>query len=492
MSLLGFWQQSCKHLCLFRQVFISLALSQVLVTLFVSRLSSASEKKIGWAVRIFDNWQKAHNLRTKLEGRSDEIRGLLEDMEESVLCDTMCKFILEVRKVSGEPYPRETLYSLVIMMQMYLDTKGHHVRFLDPQSVSFVKVRNTLDNRMKCLSREGYIMPKSKAQVITYSQEENMWQQELLGDHTPERLLYTVLYLLGVQFALRTGEEHKSLKFGKQLVVQTDVESGDDYLEYTEYTAKNNQGGIDALKASGKVLHCYRNPNANRCLVTLYQKYIAARPVKNPKCSADFYLRPLAKFNSEGIGYSCQPLGIHKIESAIKNLYLEAGLKGKRSNHSLRATAATRLYEAEVDEQLIQEHTGHRSNAIRGYKRTSSNLQKKVCGTLYGAKPLVKGDNGLSNQKLPNSQQPTQVVDSLTQESQPVSNMPLHDSPEGQALHTKLTAANMTLRQAMNAPVSTIDSDLFSTLVNFVHVYARPQTEPNSNHSVNVHVHFHL
>ncbi len=72
---------------------------------------------------------------------------------------------------------------------------------------------------MKSLSREGYITPKSKAQVITLSQEDKLWSNHLLGDHTPEHLVYTVLYLLGVQFVLRAGEEHKSLKFGKQLSV---------------------------------------------------------------------------------------------------------------------------------------------------------------------------------------------------------------------------------------------------------------------------------
>jgi integrase len=36
-------------------------------------------------------------------------------------------------------------------------------------------------------------------------------------------------------------------------------------------------------------------------------------------------------------------------------------LKGRYTNHSLRATTATRLYQAGVEEQLIMERTGHRS-----------------------------------------------------------------------------------------------------------------------------------
>ena len=41
------------------------------------------------------------------------------------------------------------------------------------------------------------------------------------------------------------------------------------------------------------------------------------------------------------------------------------------SNHSLRPTAATRLFAANVDQQLIKLKTGHTSDAVRSYKRVS-------------------------------------------------------------------------------------------------------------------------
>ena len=47
-------------------------------------------------------------------------------------------------------------------------------------------------------------------------------------------------------------------------------------------------------------------------------------------------------------------------------------------NHSLRATAATRLYQSGIDEQLVMERTGHRSlEGVRSYKRTSD-TQREV------------------------------------------------------------------------------------------------------------------
>jgi hypothetical protein len=60
------------------------------------------------------------------------------------------------------------------------------------------------------------------------------------------------------------------------------------------------------------------------------------------------------------------------------------GLFGYRTNHSLRATAASRLYDEQVDEQLICEVTGHRSNAVRNYKRTTDTLKRKVNAVVQG------------------------------------------------------------------------------------------------------------
>ncbi len=41
-----------------------------------------------------------------------------------------------------------------------------------------------------------------------------MWSTGLLGDNTSEKLVNTLLYLLGVYFALHAVDEHKALKVG--------------------------------------------------------------------------------------------------------------------------------------------------------------------------------------------------------------------------------------------------------------------------------------
>ncbi len=80
---------------------------------------------------------------------------------------------------------------------------------------------------------------------------------------------------------------------------------------------------------------------------------------------------------------------MNAIKQTVKKLAEQAGLKGKFTNHSLHATCAMRLFEAGVDEQLIKCVTGHRSEAVRDYKRESAQLiseaQKKVSCTVSKA-----------------------------------------------------------------------------------------------------------
>ena len=67
----------------------------------------------------------------------------------------------------------------------------------------------------------------------------------------------------------------------------------------------------------------------------------------------------------------------------MARLCKEAGIAGFRTNHSLRATAATRLYNAGVDEQQVMEITGHRSvEGVRSYKHTSKGQKEAISDIL--------------------------------------------------------------------------------------------------------------
>ena len=83
-----------------------------------------------------------------------------------------------------------------------------------------------------------------------------------------------------------------------------------------------------------------------------------------------------------------------------------AGISGFKTNHSLRVTAATRLYQSGVDEQLVMERMGHRSiDGIRSYKRTAyfqrenisdTNASNRV-GTVSMPLPMISKHAGIES-----------------------------------------------------------------------------------------------
>ena len=104
------------------------------------------------------------------------------------------------------------------------------------------------------------------------------------------------------------------------------------------------------------------------------------------------------------VWYTAVAIGHNSLGNTVKRLCDSAGVLGYFTNHSLRASTATRLFEAGVDEQLIMLRTGHSTTSgVRSYKRigeklrtvTSSVLNRqdpkrlKVCTEVDNTEPLV-------------------------------------------------------------------------------------------------------
>lgn len=88
--------------------------------------------------------------------------------------------------------------------------------------------------------------------------------------------------------------------------------------------------------------------------------------------------------------YSRQPIGHSTLSSVVRRMCNTAGISGHRTNHSLRATAATRLFHKGIDEQLIMHVTGHRNTTdVRSYKHISEE-QKQHLSVYLEVEPTDK------------------------------------------------------------------------------------------------------
>ena len=141
------------------------------------------------------------------------------------------------------------------------------------------------------------------------------------------------------------------------------------FIRYTEDRGlKTNKGGLKHRKIEPKQVDMYPVDYEERYPFRIFLLYLSKLP--KDYVSTSFYLQPKKKFTPDQ-WYLDRPTGVNRLKDNIKELCSKAGFPGFYSNHSLRSTSATRMYHCNVDEQLIQEITGHRSLAVRSYKRTS-------------------------------------------------------------------------------------------------------------------------
>ena len=151
-----------------------------------------------------------------------------------------------------------------------------------------------------------------------------------------------------------------------------------------ESSSKTYHGGLKDLKYTLRVVNhiCCPSEGAKHfpCLVSCYGKYLECIKPLTEKIDA-FYFRPnrdSAKFSYEYIA-----VGINSLNKILPDqLCTGAGLTRKTS-HNLRVSCATALFQNSVEEKLIRERTGHRSNAIFKYEKPSLE-QQRIVGDILG------------------------------------------------------------------------------------------------------------
>ncbi len=358
----------------------------------------STEREIRWAVDLYKNWRWSciSVSAPEVDVREGDIDGL--NLSKSCLASCLCKFLNEIKRKDGNEFAGKGLYNIVILIQFHLERHGFMWKLVeDPE---FKTVRFTVDNLMKQRCADWVSMCTS-ATVISMSDEDKMWRDGVLGKDEPVKLRNTVMYLLGVACALRGGQEQRDLRApGFDPQVKVCEEEGVEFLWYTEDgKSKTNQGGLSGRKHVPKSVKVPANPDFDRDLVRLYKKYVGLLP-RNSKTSA-LYRYPLQPHRCTPCQwFSDKPIRVNCLKKIVSSLTKQAGLTGKFTNHSLRATAATRMYTSGIDEQVIKEITGHKSDSVWMYKRTDEKLLKEASISLMCKRKHVEGEVEVANVKV--------------------------------------------------------------------------------------------
>ena len=142
---------------------------------------------------------------------------------------------------------------------------------------------------------------------------------------------------------MRGGEEQRKLKRS-----QFHRSFDPDCYKYVENGSKNITG-VNPTE-NNKIVPVYAQPDAQpRCIVYHLDKYFDKFPADTHGLDV-FYLRPKASVTNPNVWYDCAPVGAHKLKTFLECMCKEAGISQKKTNHSLRATGASALFNAGVPE----------------------------------------------------------------------------------------------------------------------------------------------
>ena len=234
-----------------------------------------------------------------------------------------------------------------------------------------------------------------QAEPISVEMEDHLWKLELLGTSSPSTLLSTLVYMVGLYFSLRSASKHRRLYFSPLQIQLVEEPGSRAYLQYKEDVSKTNQGDLKSQRKNPKdIVHYVNDANPSRCFVCIYKLYLEKCPSDRP--SGALYLQPLSK-PKQDVWFSKVPCGHNTLQNIVPELIKRAGFTGYFTNHSLRATTATHLFNAGIDEQLIMNCTGYSStDGVRAYKRMSMQLSEITSDVLnqvpHGKKTKVDGE----------------------------------------------------------------------------------------------------
>ena len=346
------------------------------------RIPQKTQQATGWAVRVYSDWKGWRS--TKNCGEPFWPIPNLQDGSLPALDYWLARFITEIKRRDGTDYPPNTLKSIASGVQRHMqeDCNRRDINIFQKSDTSFKTFRSALQSRTKQLLSKGVGVSTKHKDPVTSNDEQTLWDTNVFSTGSGQGLSYCVFFYNCKVFGLRGMDEHVHL-MTDQFIIGRD-ENQDKFLEFSGRISKTLTGDIDC-KAVPKKIRQYADPNHPRCIVKVFELYLSLVP------EGRFYRRPLPNKGKE-IYFSVQPVGLNSLKKYVQLMFRDAGIDWKAqnrniSNHSGKVTCCTRLYEKGFDEQSIAGRSGHRSDAIRVYKRPSHQLLKEVSNALQPPRP---------------------------------------------------------------------------------------------------------
>ena len=163
----------------------------------VAQVPLNTKRKNNWAANTWQAWAISRNAASSPKWVNPD----LNSVTDTNLAVWTSRFVLEVQNKDSEHFPPNTLYSLVMGLQRQLRGAARCINILT-DAHSF-QVRQVLDSEMQQLRGQVLDTKLKKAEPLTNVDEDVLWQKGALGDHSPQCLLDTLIFYIGMNVALK-------------------------------------------------------------------------------------------------------------------------------------------------------------------------------------------------------------------------------------------------------------------------------------------------
>ena len=173
--------------------------------------ADATTSKMKWDLGIYEDWRNYRNFKCEISAHPKPkyiltLLDLVNNHQE--MCDVICMVLSEVKKRNREEYPASSLSNIIVMLNVYMKKQEVDVNLL---SDAFKHIKTCLDTLMKLRNAAGVGVPRPK-DTISEMEENILWEKGMLGFKDPNTLCNTVLFMVGIHFRLRGGQEHRALR----------------------------------------------------------------------------------------------------------------------------------------------------------------------------------------------------------------------------------------------------------------------------------------
>ena len=336
----------------------------------MSQKSKSTLRKQKIVVGRFYEWLRSNNEMQKLEelsiGRIDQL---------------LAFWLMDLKSVDGSDYEVGTLTSYLSSIKAYLKGLGHDVEKLDITK----QVTTAKKKELKSLGKGNF---PNRASRLSSEEEDRLWDTGAFGSENPESLLHGLWYLFTKGFGFRGRHEARQLRVGD--VEQKCDSEGRAFLQWNERLTKTRNGSSSHHRPfAPRLFETPKEPR--RCPVKLYNLYMSKRPAKLEGSTDAFWLtiNPNFKRSANAKWYSDCPMGENRLANIMSRAARHAGLDATKwiTNHSVRRTMCSQLYQAEIAPLTITGLSGHKSvNSLMPYiGEASDKKQRKMSNLLVNS-----------------------------------------------------------------------------------------------------------